>query len=224
MSWLREKIIKAVRLLRALRALAMTRLVSLRGARSATRQSLDPVSRLARKQFPMSMSWKKLPLSIFNLLMVLMVVSLVFPAEGYGFGLEVDPVEIVVQGCPLGAKTAVSELGGEKMRIENKGTTAYIYEINILNSKQTNTPLRTGYQDIPDTSWVIAENKEVRIPANSIGEVDLYLKIPESKKYYDKRYQAIIEVKSKKNKPEDIFVLAVQIRMCFSTIKAEVAK
>ena len=151
---------------------------------------------------------------------------LVFPAEGYGFGLEVDPVEMVVQGCPLGEKVAVSELGGEKMRlkIENKGAAAYTYTINILSSSQAGSRLREGYIDIPDTAWIIPENKEVRIPANSVGEAELYLKIPKHKKYYDKRYQAIIEVKSKKNKPEDIFVLAVQIRMSFSTIKTEVAK
>ncbi len=169
---------------------------------------------------------RKIETVLLVALMVFMVVGLVFPAAGYSFGLEVDPVEIVVQGCPLGEKAAVSELGGEKMRlrIENKGAAAYIYTINVLSSSQAGSRLREGYIDIPDTAWIIPENKEVRIPADSIGEVELYIEIPESKKYYNKRYQAIIEVKSKKNKPEDIFVLAVQIRMCFSTIKTEVAK
>jgi len=154
------------------------------------------------------------------------IMGFVFPVAGYSFGLEVDPVEIVVQGCPLGKKVAVSELGGEKMRlrIENKAAAAYTYTINVLSSSQAGSRLREGYIDIPDTDWIIAENKEVRIPGNSIGEVELYLKIPQAKKYYNKRYQAIIEVKSKKNKPEDTFVLAVQIRMCFSTMKAKVAK
>jgi hypothetical protein len=162
------------------------------------------------------------PIIIF----IIMVIGLVLPVAGYCFGLEVNPEEIVVQGCPLGKQVAVSELGGEKMKlkIENKGAAAYTYTISALSSSQATSQLKKDYIDIPDTSWIIAENKEVSIPGNSIKEVELYLKIPKSKKYFNKRYQAIIEVKSKKNKPEDIFVLAVQLRLCFSTLEKKVAK
>jgi hypothetical protein len=141
----------------------------------------------------------------------------------FGFGLEVDPVEIVIKDCPLGEKAAVSDLGGEKMklRIQNQGTTAYTYTINTLFSSEAQDRLREGYIDIPDTFWIIPENKEVRIPPKSTKEVELYLEIPKKEECYDKKYQAIIEVKSKKNRPEEVFVLAVQIRMCFSTIKME---
>ena len=137
----------------------------------------------------------------------------------FGFGLEVDPVKIVIQDCPLGEKVAVSALGGEemKLKIQNKGPVAYTYVINILKCGQTATRVQAGYQDIPDTSWLIPEDKEVKIAGNSAKEVELYLEIPEKKEYYNQKYQAIIEVKSKKNKPEEVFVLAVQIRMCFIT-------
>ena len=153
------------------------------------------------------------------ILPVLMALCLLFPVTSFGLGLEVDPVEIVIQDCPLGEKVAVSDLGGQemKLRIENKGSTAYTYSINVLLSSEAGTLLREGYVDIPDTSWIIPENKEVRIPAKSLEEVELYLEIPKLKEYQDKRYQAVIEVKSKKNRPEEVFVLAVQIRMCFST-------
>lgn len=156
------------------------------------------------------------------LFMFIFIVScLFFSVAGYGFSLEVDPVEIVVKDCPLGEKVAISDLGGKEMRlrIQNKGTATYTYTINVLFSSEAQDYLRESYIDIPDKSWIIPENKEVRISAHSTKEVELYLKIPKAKEYYDKKYKAIIEVKSKKNSPEDIFVLAVQIRMCFSTIK-----
>lgn len=147
----------------------------------------------------------------------------------FGFGLDVEPVEINIENVPLGKKIALSDLGGEKMklRIQNKGAADYTYAINVLFSAEAQDSHREGYIDIPDKSWIIPENKEVRIPANSAKEVELYLKIPKRKEYYDKKYQAVIEVKSKKNRPEDIFVLSAQLRICFSTIKlqkTEVAK
>ena len=161
---------------------------------------------------------------IVFILPVLMVVCLFFPGAGFGLGLEVDPVEIVIQDCPLGEKAAVSDLGGQemKLRIENTGSAAYTYSINVLRSSRAGAPVREGYADIPDTSWITPENKEVRIPAKSVTEVELYLEIPGLKEYADKKYQAVIEVKSKKNRPGEMFVVAVQTRMRFSTIKTEV--
>ena len=155
------------------------------------------------------------------ILVVVLLVSLTWLDLAYGFGLEVEPPEIVVEDVPLGEKVAVSDLGGEemKLRIENKSETAYTYTINTLFSSEAGDRLKEGYIDIPDRAWLIPENKEVLIPAKNSKEVELYLEIPEFEEYYDKKYQAIIEVKSKKNRPEDVFILAVQIRMRFSTIK-----
>jgi len=152
------------------------------------------------------------------------LVSLTWLDVAFGFGLEVDPPEIVVEGVPLGEKVALSDLGGDemKLRVENKSETAYTYTINVLFPSQAQDRLKKGYAAIPDRAWLIPENKEVFIPAKSTKVVELYLEIPELKEYYDKKYQAVIEIKSKKNRPEDIFVLAVQIRMRFSTIKTEV--
>lgn len=164
---------------------------------------------------------------IHFLIIAMLVIWLVVACAGnltwldlaFGFGLEVEPVEINIENVPLGKKIALSDLGGDKMklRIQNKGAADYIYAINVLFSTEAQDSHREGYIDIPDKSWLIPENKELCIPANSSKVVELYLKIPKRKAYYDKKYQAVIEVKSKKNRPEDIFVLAVQLRMCFST-------
>ena len=139
-------------------------------------------------------------------------------------GLEVNPDEINIENVRLGKKIAISDLGGEKVKlsIKNKGALACTYSIDILYTAKTTVSLGEGYKDIPDTHWIIPENKELRIPANSAKVVELYLKIPKNKKYYGKKYQAVIEVKSKKNSSQEIFVLACQLKLYFSTIKAEV--
>lgn len=143
-----------------------------------------------------------------------------FLIASFGIGLEVDPGEINIQNVPLGQKTAVSVLGGEKMKlnIKNKGASACTYSIDILPCAQTTAVLGAGYSDIPDVSWIFPEAKEVQIPGNSAKEVELYIQIPEKKEYQNKKYQAVIEVKSKKNSQEEIFVLACQLKIRFATL------
>ena len=47
--------------------------------------------------------------------------------------------------------------------------------------------------------------------------MEVYLKIPNRKEYYNKKYQAVIEVKTKKNRPDEIFVLVCQMKITFTT-------
>ena len=61
----------------------------------------------------------------------------------------------------------------------------------------------------------------MKVAGNISEVVELYIKIPKRKEYYNKKYQAIIEVKNKKNRPEEVFVLACQLKMLFSTIAGE---
>lgn len=154
---------------------------------------------------------------------ILFVVNCFFSVAGYGMGLEVDPGEIIIKNCPLGRKTAVSDLGGQQMKlsIKNKGASTYTYVIGILSTTETTAPLKEGYKDIPDISWIQPENKEVEIAGNSTKTVELYLNIPKKAEYYNKNYQAVIEVKSKKNSSEEIFVLACQLKIWFSTVSGE---
>ena len=158
-------------------------------------------------------------LRIAQVLIPLLTYSLInlFTPAAEAAGLGVDPGEIVVRNVPLGKVVPVSELTGVKLKIRNKGPKTYTYTISIFTTKETRSRLQAGYKDIPDTRWLWPEKSEVQISGNSEREVELYLRIPKKKKYYNKKYQAIIEVKSKKDKPTDLFVLAVQPRICFST-------
>lgn len=156
---------------------------------------------------------------IETVLLILLVIILAVPSRSFGFGLEVGPDEIYIENVSLGEPVAVSVLAGERMKlsIKNKGTSAYTYSIDILRTAQTTATLKEGYRDIPDISWIWPENKEVKIAGNSTKVVELYLKIPKKAGYANKRYQAVIEVKSKKNNPTEIFVLACQLKIFFTT-------
>jgi len=154
-----------------------------------------------------------------------MVAALVFPGKSFGLGIGLGVGDdIYVKDLPLGVAVATSTLGGEmaKVKIINKGYSACTYSIDILSSAQTKAPLRPGYKDIPDTTWIYPEYKEVRVEANSSKSVELYVNIPKKAKYADKDYQAVIEVKSKKSRPDEVFVLACQLRIFFSTLSLNI--
>lgn len=157
--------------------------------------------------------------SVFLACLFILTSCAFFPPQARAMGLEVDPDEIRVENCRVGAKLAVSKLKpqGAKLQIRNKSSKGFTYAINTLHCFDVNIPVKQGYSDIPDTSWITPKNKEIFIEAGETKEVELYLKVPKGNQYRNKKYQAIIEIKSKKNNPEDIFVLAVQLKMLFST-------
>ena len=139
-------------------------------------------------------------------------------AAGLGLGVGDD---IYVNNAPAGQRTAVSTLGAAKLKIINKGDSANSFIINILKSSDTTAPMQNGYGDIPDSSWIVPAKSEVKIAGHSVIDVELYLDIPKNKEYYGKKYQAVIEVKTKQRNPGDLFVLACQLKICFS-IKEEI--
>lgn len=154
-----------------------------------------------------------------RILILALAISLFFVASSWAIGLSVDFPEVCLENVPLGKQVVASKLGtgAMKLKIENKGEVTTTYEINIFSSLETKAPLREGFTDIADTTWIWPEKKEVRVKGKSTKMVELYIKIPQKKEYSHQKYQGVIEVKSKKNRPGDLFVLACQVRIWFST-------
>ncbi len=157
---------------------------------------------------------------VFNIILVLCIISTIavspqLTLNAYALGMEVDPTEINLKDVPAGETIAVSELSREKMKlvIQNKSPIAYAYEINIIPVSETGAVIKSGYNDIPDCSWLKPEEKEVLIPANGTKEVELFLTVPDNDAYKGKNFQAIVDIKNKKNSPEEVFVVAVQIKV-----------
>jgi hypothetical protein len=148
-----------------------------------------------------------------------LIISPLFVLNVHALGMEVDPAEINLKNVPLGEKIAISVSSEEKMKltIQNKGAVAYTYTIDIFPVSETAGSLKKGYINISDTSWIWPEKREVLIQGDSVKEVELFLKVPDEENYKDKNFQAEIEIKSKKNSPEEVFVVAVRLRMFFST-------
>jgi len=151
---------------------------------------------------------------------ILFIISfLFFPVASYSLGLEVNPGKIHLTGVPLGSQVDISGFTKEpaSLQITNKGDMPSDYVISVLRTSETTAPLPAGYTDIPDTSWIIPQAREARVEAKQTKDVALYINIPDKRAYAGKKYQAIIEVKSKKNKPQNLFVLACQLQLTFKT-------
>ncbi len=140
-------------------------------------------------------------------------------------GLAVSPGRIDLEAVPLGDKVTASEVAGEPLYLEitnnSRGEKFFAptidYDITILHSGETSASLPFGYQDIVDTGWIIPAPSEVKIEAGQTKEVELYFNLPDDPAYLNKKYQAVIEVKSKKRRPKDTFVLAAQVHIRFTT-------
>jgi hypothetical protein len=141
------------------------------------------------------------------------------PSLCFALGLAVDPGSVSVKGVPLGEKVAVSQYSSEhkKFAITNKSDSAYTFTIAILPVSKTTSLLTPGYQDIPDVSWLVPQEKEIRIDAYATREVELHVLVPRKKQYADKKYMAVLEVKSKKNNEGEMFVVAAQAQMWIDT-------
>lgn len=160
--------------------------------------------------------------NIYNFILGLVIAvtiisSFLLGSYAWAFGLGVNPGKIVLKNIPAGKKVALSKFieNKTKLQIQNESDVAYKYTIEVLPTAKTTAPVNEGYQDIPDVSWIEPESKEIEVGAKSTKEIDVFLNIP--KKYENKNFQAVIEVKTKKNKPEDVFVLACQVEILIST-------
>jgi len=163
-------------------------------------------------------------ISFLFLIIFLFLVSI--PSKSFALSLAIEPDEILVENVALGKPVAVSALAGEKMklRIINKEAAACTYSIDILQNGKTSAPMNVGYTDIPDVAWIYPQVKEIKVPGNSFKDVELYINIPQNKEYLNQKYQAVIEVKTKKARPKDLFVLAGQLKINFSTATYEEAQ
>jgi len=161
---------------------------------------------------------KTIGANLLPLIIMITVMSFSAPAEG-GMGLEAGPGNISLTAAPLGEKISFSKLSGRPLPLEikNKSDRAFNYEIHILYSAQTTAALVKGYSDIPDTNWIIPQRKKIKVKAGDEGRVELYIAVPDDVSYAGKAYQAVIEVKSVKDNPGDLFVLACQLRVNFTT-------
>ncbi|OQA91555.1 MAG: hypothetical protein BWY26_00882 [Elusimicrobia bacterium ADurb.Bin231] len=141
-------------------------------------------------------------------------------AEPPIIGIAMDPNEIKPANyVTLGKTLKVSELINQKLQVKNIYKETRIVQIGIFPPSEINVPLKEGYTEIPNSVWVQPEQPELEVTANSVRDIEIYIKIPREESNFNQKYQAMIEVKTKKMREEETFVLALNIPIFLTTEK-----
>ena len=113
----------------------------------------------------------------------------------YAAGLRVGPSEVTLENIPPGSLYDFQKEQGILLKIYNDFEESQVYSILSLKSSEINN-IPEGYTDIPNPDWFYFGTDQIEIEANGVGEVKMYLKIPNDKKHYGQFWVVSIRVKS----------------------------
>ncbi|MFA5779155.1 MAG: hypothetical protein WC947_03370 [Elusimicrobiota bacterium] len=145
-----------------------------------------------------------------------------------GLDINVDVIKLREISC--GVEIDVGKAIAQRIVIRNTGETARRYKISFHKPSAIGVKYNIErYKEIPDVRWLRMESEngkelntlnEFSIAANSEKEIIVYLKVPDKKRYYGKRYCAVMAVSEvpEEDKAAQI-ILAVYPRIDIETVK-----
>jgi len=126
----------------------------------------------------------------------LLILSLVFILAATGIamagGLSSHFIEVKLKDVKIGKIYSVQEKTGKLLDISNT-TEDMTLDIAIESEKPQDYNLVSGYEPIPDLSWVVIEKNffEGLKPGETV-KTDILISIPKKGKYAGKKYQVYI--------------------------------
>lgn len=151
----------------------------------------------------------------------------------YGRGLDINVDVIKLREVVCGVEIDVGKAIAQRIIIRNTGETARRYLISFHKPSAIGVKYNIErYEEIPDVRWLRVETHteqeatkgspvgDIDIAANSEKEIQVYLKVPDKKRYYGKRYCAVMSVSEvpEKDKTNQI-ILAVYPRIDIETVR-----
>jgi len=135
-------------------------------------------------------------------------------------GLSVEPGGMLIQGVEPGQVYDLEEKTGILLTIHNRDRSDHTYMLATFRPSEVgNRRLPTGYSDIPDPAWFSFQHSEVRVPANSSGQVRMHLEIPDDDRYRNQHWSVSVGVAGKPE-PGETLTLAVYPRFEIETASA----
>ncbi|MBN1824407.1 MAG: hypothetical protein JW803_08820 [Endomicrobiales bacterium] len=109
-----------------------------------------------------------------------------------------DPSTIKATSIKAGKEYQVlvsTDSGGYFLKVFNAGKTDSKYKVTLMSCKEYGCDPYIGYEEIPDTKWLEVAEPDLSVPAGKTGYFKgVSVKVPKSKKYYGKKYQAVVKV------------------------------
>ncbi|MDP3297138.1 MAG: hypothetical protein Q8N09_06030 [Thermodesulfovibrionia bacterium] len=148
------------------------------------------------------------PIPIFLLFLLSFFVRDGTAQEKREIGLSVEPGGLLIQKVPIGQLYDMDYWIKMRFKIYNNSDKARRYTLRVDKAVKVGVKVLKGYSDIPNPSWFWFEKNEILVPANSVEEIKMFLRIPDEEKYCNQKWAVGIDVEGKPE-AEERLVLAV---------------
>lgn len=128
--------------------------------------------------------------------------------EGRNIGLAVEPGWLLVPNVPVGQLYDMESRTRLRFKIHNGSDRPRRYCVKADRPGNVGVKVLKGYSGIPDPTWFWFEKSEVLAPAHGVGEVRMFVRIPDEERYCNQKWAVGIDVEGKPENGEGL-VLSV---------------
>jgi hypothetical protein len=127
----------------------------------------------------------------FNLtILLIMVLTL----NVWGISILTPYTESKLQNIEPGKQYKLRDAKNRPLKIKNTGTSEVLVNIEVQKINPDN--LKEYYESIPDINWIHVNANSLSIKPNSWGQTELEIEVPRDKRFYGKKYQAQVLIKT----------------------------
>ena len=154
----------------------------------------------------------------FKAALLFLVLWAIFESNlSFAAGISTRFGDVTVENLAIGNRYSMRETARLPLVIQNNSDSTIEVRIDVLPPAESE--LKPGYEPIPDISWIELEKRELVIGPRMHGETDVFINIPDDKKFENKKYQVYIWSHS----VGGTIGLGLKSRLRFSIISEETA-
>jgi len=121
-------------------------------------------------------------------------------------------ISVSVSGVVPGEEFSLRKNGGPVLKIFNKGGKQVKVKFEAVSAVEDKAVSA-------DVSWIKFEKALLEIPADSAGETDVVIKVPEEKRYFGKKFYVCLV--SQTESGENMFSAGLRSKLFFQTVERE---
>ena len=107
-------------------------------------------------------------------------------SNSYAGGLSSNWGEVVIDNLEPGKTYELNKISGAPFTITNNFDNQVTLKLEVL--KPQNKELKSGYEPLPDVTWVKLDKQEITIERTKNAIIDLKVTVPNDPQYRGKKY------------------------------------
>ena len=122
-----------------------------------------------------------------------------------------EPGGLLIQQVSIGETYDLHNGTGISLKVYNRQDRPAAYRISAHKPSAAGSGRwMPGYMEIPDSSWLSFDKNEVTIEQQGVGEVNLYLKVPDDAVYYNQHWAVTVSIEGVAT-PEEAIAMAAYL-------------